>query len=381
MYALNYNDYDEALKLINLCVLCLKNGGKTEDILFAMLKSFEADQAVFLSANNNRVDLSNSYALFADKSYLNQYANYFWRYDPLYNKQFCHEPDNLVFKTDDVIPYSQMVKLEYYNSFLRPQNLLGELIIRLYSKDDILGAISLQRFKDHPNFNVRDTQKASLLAPYLINIFETANKLIRINEELLLLEEWMESQDDGIILLNARLKPLYINSKAGFFCQQLNSAPEEALLERANTNITIPRMISQDCANLIKTQNDNTAIKSYTNKIINAENQKRYFLQYFPVGLASNDLKLPKFIIFLKELTRYEHIPEDNFKTEHKLSKREESITEYAALGLSNKQIAAKLNISPFTVQNHLKNIFEKTGLNSRTKLANLVKFSNNPLF
>lgn len=381
MYTLDDNDYDDALKLINRCVLCLKNGGKTEDILFAMLKSFEADQAVFLSVNNEGVDLSNSYALCPDRSYLNQYANYFWRYDPLYDKQFCLEPDNLVFKTDDVIPYSQMVKLEYYNSFLRPQNLLGELIIRLYSKDNILGAISLQRFKDHPNFDVKDTRKASLLAPYLINIFETANKFIKINEELILLEEWMESHTEGIILLNAQFKPLYFNSKARLFCLRMNSINEKMLIDGESTNIALPGIIVQDCTNLIKTQDYTAAINSHTNKIISTENQRRYFVQYFPVYSPSSELKMPRFIVFLNELTRYGNKPEDNFRTEHKLSKREESISQYAALGLTNKQIAEKLNISRFTVQNHLKNIFEKTGLDSRTKLANLVRFSNNPLF
>ena len=139
MYSLTKYDYNETLDLINCCISCLKNSGRPEDILYSILKSFAADQAVFLSATHNDkgIDLANSYALCDDRSYLNQYAEYFWRYDPLYQMQFCPTPDNLVFKTDDIIPYSQMVKLEYYNSFLRPQNLLGELIIRLYSQGNV----------------------------------------------------------------------------------------------------------------------------------------------------------------------------------------------------------------------------------------------------
>jgi DNA-binding CsgD family transcriptional regulator len=381
MYSLDYNDYDDVLQLINRCVLCLKNGGKTEDILSAMLKSFGADQAVFLSADNKGVDLSNSYALCPDRTYLSQYANYFWRYDPLYDKQFCHEPDNLVFKTDDVIPYSQMVKLEYYNSFLRPQNLLGELIIRLYSNNTILGAISLQRFKDHPGFEYKDTQKASLLVPYLINIFETARKLKKINEELMLLEKWMESHPEGIILLDSQLKPLYLNSKAKFFYLRMNSMKERKFIEVHNADISLPGEILQDCLNMIEAQDYGSSMISHTNKIINTENQSRYFVQYFPVTLPSSEFRVPRFIIFLNELTKYGDIPEEYFIKQNKLSKREECISQYAAMGLTNKQIAEKLNISPFTVQNHLKNIFEKTGLDSRTKLASLIRFSSNPLF
>jgi DNA-binding NarL/FixJ family response regulator len=40
------------------------------------------------------------------------------------------------------------------------------------------------------------------------------------------------------------------------------------------------------------------------------------------------------------------------------------------ALGLSNKQIAATLDISVRTVENHMRSIFEKLGVTTRTRLA-----------
>ncbi|HEY97583.1 MAG TPA: response regulator transcription factor [Dehalococcoidia bacterium] len=376
MHTLTKNDYDDALDLINCCLSCLKSGGKTEEILYALLKSFKADQAVYLSASNNDngVDLSNSYALCQDKSFLNQYAEYFWRYDPLYQMQFCPTPDNLVFKTDDIIPYSQMVKLEYYNSFLRPQNLLGELIIRLYSKGYVYGVISLQRFREHSNFNVNDTQKASLLVPYLNNIFETADKLIKINEERMLLEQWMESHSEGLILLDSKFSPLYCNSEAKLFCLLMNHKNLRRPDGGKDVDISIPLSIVQDCMNLTTSSIKEGIYKHFSNKIINIE-QKKYHIQYFPVLLPSSKLPSPRFIIFVNELTRYRDNAEENYTTEYKLSEREESVARYAAIGLTNKQIAEKLCISPFTVQNHLKSIFGKTGIDNRTKLANFMKY------
>ena len=58
----------------------------------------------------------------------------------------------------------------------------------------------------------------------------------------------------------------------------------------------------------------------------------------------------------------------------YKLSEREELIAKLATAGMTNKQIGERLCISHYTVQNHLKSIFEKTGLDSRTKLANLFR-------
>jgi DNA-binding CsgD family transcriptional regulator len=55
------------------------------------------------------------------------------------------------------------------------------------------------------------------------------------------------------------------------------------------------------------------------------------------------------------------------------LSEREREVAKLAVLGRSTKAIAGELFLSPWTVQDHLKNIFEKTSVSSREQLAALV--------
>jgi DNA-binding CsgD family transcriptional regulator len=55
------------------------------------------------------------------------------------------------------------------------------------------------------------------------------------------------------------------------------------------------------------------------------------------------------------------------------LSERECQITRLCIKGLSTKEIAQALSISPFTVQDHLKSIFEKTRVRSRGELVGQV--------
>ncbi len=50
------------------------------------------------------------------------------------------------------------------------------------------------------------------------------------------------------------------------------------------------------------------------------------------------------------------------------LSTREREILDLLAQGLSNKEIGAKLGLSPFTVKNHLAHVFEKLHVRSRTE-------------
>jgi len=53
-----------------------------------------------------------------------------------------------------------------------------------------------------------------------------------------------------------------------------------------------------------------------------------------------------------------------------RMTKRECEIVEFIANGLTNKEIAQKLNLSIYTVKSHVHNILEKMALNTRVQIA-----------
>lgn len=55
-----------------------------------------------------------------------------------------------------------------------------------------------------------------------------------------------------------------------------------------------------------------------------------------------------------------------------KLSNREREIVDLIALGLPNKTISTRLNLSENTVRNHLSNIMQKLGMKNRVQVATL---------
>jgi DNA-binding NarL/FixJ family response regulator len=58
--------------------------------------------------------------------------------------------------------------------------------------------------------------------------------------------------------------------------------------------------------------------------------------------------------------------------TLEQLTAQELQVAQFVAEGLSNKEVAAQLFLSPRTIDSHLRNVFAKLEITSRTQLAHL---------
>jgi len=55
------------------------------------------------------------------------------------------------------------------------------------------------------------------------------------------------------------------------------------------------------------------------------------------------------------------------------LSPREQDVTALTCLGLTNRQIAARLTLSPDTIKTHIRNVLLKFGLNGKRELRHIL--------
>ena len=71
-------------------------------------------------------------------------------------------------------------------------------------------------------------------------------------------------------------------------------------------------------------------------------------------------------------LDRYRSV-DDLVLTWKALSPRERDVAALTCLGLTNRQVAARLTLSPETVKTHIRNTLTKFGLNSKAELRHIL--------
>ena len=113
--------------------------------------------------------------------------------------------------------------------------------------------------------------------------------------------------------------------------------------------------------------------------------RQNYYLEKYKTLKASYEEVLTKLekIQFLKSQTKDtgETVKIDSLNIE-KLSKRELEVLSWLSVGLLDKEIADKLDISIATVRTHLRKIYKKLNINNRTEAASIVKkFENQDKF
>ncbi len=91
--------------------------------------------------------------------------------------------------------------------------------------------------------------------------------------------------------------------------------------------------------------------------------------------LAKARILVPHLTTALENLIRIQELASKALVAkEYQLTKREVDVVRCVCQGLTNDEIGKKLYISRFTVETHLKNIFDKTGVKHRAGLAGLLQ-------
>ena len=171
----------------------------------------------------------------------------------------------------------------------------------------------------------------------------------------------------GIILFNSTGQLLFMNTEAQTFTQQL-----QPLSTRENGTCLIPEKI-------------HTVVRDLIGRLLHCDhpkdcesiqverlcfvNDQRLLLRGFCIPdepLAQNS----RFLIIMEKLNQQKlECPDAGMQQRYHLTEREQMVIIYLMLGFTNKEIANRINLSEYTVKEHLKRIMQKTQTTTRTGL------------
>ena len=99
--------------------------------------------------------------------------------------------------------------------------------------------------------------------------------------------------------------------------------------------------------------------------------RRQYICRAFLLDSANkaNSRVQPRFVVILERVPRAPQVDLLQWSEQYQLTTRERETVEHVLKGLSNKEIASEMRISPSTVKSFLKFVMVKAGASNRTAL------------
>jgi len=332
-------------------------------ILRQLERILEADNCNFflVSEPEHGLTLSSVVARGIDEKFLRLYRRYYHGFDPFPKKLFSTHADVLL--TDEVIPYKSLTRTEYYHDFLKPQCIHHQISIHLKSGNQPLGIVSLFRPRNTKAFSSKHKAKAKMMAPFLAGALEKTLAFDKIFEiESIIKSIVSELPYKGIVVLNESLEPVYHTENAVIILSNLTPTekhPKELLGP-------LPNEIYLRCKDLLTSTRMKGTAKPHQHKfvLVSPGGRQKILVRMRLITPRGNPL-----VLLCLE-------PEENILCLSKqlkelgLTRREIDVVCQLSMGLKNTEIGEKLFISPYTVDNHLRSIYQKIGVRNRTSLV-----------
>ena len=177
----------------------------------------------------------------------------------------------------------------------------------------------------------------------------------------------------GIILFNSVGHLLFINSEAQSFIRQL-----QPLSPRENGTCLIPgeilAVVRTLVARLMHCDHPKDLESFQLERLCAAPGQ-----QFLLRGLCIPDEPLARnsrCLVIMEKLNQHKlECTDAEIQRLYHLTEREQMVIIYLKLGFTNKEIAGRMNLSEYTVKEHLKRIMHKTKTTTRTGLVGRMIF------
>jgi DNA-binding CsgD family transcriptional regulator len=363
--AMTARDLEETLMVTRTALECNKVDELRCEALRLLEKVFKTESSnFFLSIDpDQRINLDHVISRGIEERFLTQFRQYYYQLDPFLKISYL-PPSPVVLTTEQVIPFKDLIRGEYYNDFLRHQSIHYQMTIWLRRKNRVLGILALFRPRKARGFSSADKAKAHLMAPYLAGALD---RTIIAGKTLM-----RESIIDTIIadlpykvimVLDDSLEPIYQNDNVLSILSRLSQAGKG---QQPSLVSAVPKEVYPCCKRLLASGRGDTILETDEGQyhLVSTADAQKISIHLRLVKSRGNPL-----VFLCVESDKHIEALFQRLK-EWGLSRRECDVVFLLSKGLKNKEIGEKLFISPCTVDNHLKSIYRKMGVTNRTAAA-----------
>jgi DNA-binding CsgD family transcriptional regulator len=350
-------DYENILQFISL--IRQDKGDYRSRVLKSLSDVFTYNNVTFLLVDEK--------GMFTDPLSLNISRNLCHMYTQYYFKTDIFHPINIppqlmltkkTITVSDLMTYRQFENTDYYNDFLKKDNLYYEVALPLIKGNKLIGGVGIFRPKEEGNFSRKDMEILAYLSNHIAYYLDQYQEAFQIKNENFIYKNCMYESPIGLVILDSDQSLISFNEAAEVFCMDIlnHKACSRAVEEVVNmvmSNLDLGGINSGSCIY--------ADLQQYTFKISLSiapdihKGVKVYYHIYIVKDLAKRKTDLS----YLLQV--------------YKLTQRELEVIELISKGLSNREISEKLYISINTVRTHIDNIFSKLNVGSRMALINKI--------
>ena len=343
------------------------------EVLTRMERLFGATDSLFLNwtpvTNRKRQWIpSDMFSPNWERNYRQHYYRNFSQ-DPVYKwiQSGKYKYDLSVTRFSALTNFKDFRKTKLYSELMLPLKHRYVLSMALNDGTGIFGNISLLRPKTLSDFDTNEIQIAQAITPMIISACRNIT-----------LEQQLKYQGDLVDVLH--------NHSATPCIAVLSNGLETDYISAQTTEL-ISQLKCDDINNINDLLFRSTILKKYLDTF--SAMQESYYKR-LPTQLSDTIELDKKYLIHIEFTLHKQHNSQyylavtfnkknnvSSAREEHNtfnLTMRELQVAQLASKGLTSEEISGQLCISKWSIKNHLKNIYAKTGVNNRTALSCLIR-------
>lgn len=298
----------------------------------------------------------------AGNLFIDKYETEYQSYDLLHPKRLgvrrvLREP---VIAMTEVASEAAGEEVERYESFLGRFEFHHQMALYLQHQGNLIGCIAFLRSEDEGAFEEEDAKSLLAISGELSSRLYSNMLLGNTVRRSSAFKQFADTATDGMIVFNQRFQASYFNREALRICEQYCAG----MAGGSGGGTSVDRFLVDVLGNAPLTW-----MAGYQ-KVLLLPSLRRV---RFAVESVRGVYQPAEFVASLKwdeSASRGLPAAEPSDKiTMAGLSARELEIVGLVSQGLTNKQIAAELSLSTYTVKKYLSSIFSKTGVSNRASL------------